>query len=141
MRSAGCCVNDVADRDFDQFVTRTANRPVTTGRISVTEALVVGAALALAAFGLGPGPQPRQRLVVIFGVGDRYFVPLRQTRGVHASGRLGNRIQHGHSHGVCGHQRGARPVGAGHRCVGAHRVVAAVKPVLGVGLRHRLRHG
>ncbi|MDP4862774.1 MAG: 4-hydroxybenzoate octaprenyltransferase [Burkholderiaceae bacterium] len=52
MRSAGCCVNDVADRDFDQFVTRTANRPVTTGRISVTEALVVGAALALAAFGL-----------------------------------------------------------------------------------------
>ena len=52
MRSAGCCVNDVADRDFDQFVTRTANRPVTTGRISVTEALTVGAALALAAFGL-----------------------------------------------------------------------------------------
>ena len=52
MRSAGCCVNDVADRDFDQFVTRTANRPVTTGRISVTEALMVGAALALAAFGL-----------------------------------------------------------------------------------------
>jgi 4-hydroxybenzoate polyprenyltransferase len=52
MRSAGCCVNDVADRDFDQFVTRTANRPVTTGRISVTEALVVGAGLALAAFGL-----------------------------------------------------------------------------------------
>ena len=52
MRSAGCCVNDVADRDFDQFVARTANRPVTTGRIGVKEALAVGAALALAAFGL-----------------------------------------------------------------------------------------
>ncbi|TFY97827.1 4-hydroxybenzoate octaprenyltransferase [Ramlibacter rhizophilus] len=52
MRSAGCCVNDVADRDFDRHVKRTAQRPVTTGRISVREALGVGAALALAAFAL-----------------------------------------------------------------------------------------
>lgn len=52
MRSAGCCVNDVADRDFDRHVKRTAQRPVTSGAISVTEALVVGAVLALAAFGL-----------------------------------------------------------------------------------------
>lgn len=52
MRSAGCCVNDVADRDFDRHVKRTANRPVTSGSISVTEALVVGAVLALAAFSL-----------------------------------------------------------------------------------------
>jgi 4-hydroxybenzoate polyprenyltransferase len=52
MRSAGCCVNDVADRDFDRHVKRTANRPVTTGAVSVREALALGAALALAAFGL-----------------------------------------------------------------------------------------
>ncbi|MDM0106776.1 4-hydroxybenzoate octaprenyltransferase [Variovorax sp. J22R24] len=52
MRSAGCCVNDVADRDFDRHVKRTAQRPVTSGAISVAEALVVGAVLALAAFGL-----------------------------------------------------------------------------------------
>lgn len=52
MRSAGCCVNDVADRDFDKHVKRTANRPVTSGRIGTREALVVGAVLALAAFGL-----------------------------------------------------------------------------------------
>src|SRR3954462_11227579 len=52
MRSAGCCVNDVADRDFDKHVKRTAQRPVTAGRISVKEALLLGAALALAAFGL-----------------------------------------------------------------------------------------
>jgi 4-hydroxybenzoate polyprenyltransferase len=52
MRSAGCCVNDVADRDFDRHVKRTAQRPVTSGAISVKEALAVGAALALAAFGL-----------------------------------------------------------------------------------------
>jgi 4-hydroxybenzoate polyprenyltransferase len=50
MRSAGCCANDVADRDFDRHVKRTAQRPVTSGRIGVKEALGVGAVLALAAF-------------------------------------------------------------------------------------------
>lgn len=52
MRSAGCCVNDVADRDFDKHVKRTAHRPVTRGAVSVKEALGVGAVLALCAFGL-----------------------------------------------------------------------------------------
>jgi len=52
MRSAGCCVNDVADREFDKHVKRTAQRPVTTGAVSVREALVLGAVLALLAFGL-----------------------------------------------------------------------------------------
>ena len=52
MRSAGCCVNDVADRDFDRHVKRTAQRPVTSGAVSVKEALLLGAALALAAFAL-----------------------------------------------------------------------------------------
>ena len=52
MRSAGCAVNDVADRDFDRHVKRTANRPVTRGAISVPEALALGMALALVAFAL-----------------------------------------------------------------------------------------
>jgi 4-hydroxybenzoate polyprenyltransferase len=52
MRSAGCCVNDVADRDFDKHVKRTAQRPVTRGAVSVKEALLLGALLALGAFGL-----------------------------------------------------------------------------------------
>jgi 4-hydroxybenzoate polyprenyltransferase len=52
MRSAGCCVNDVADREFDKHVKRTAQRPVTSGRISSREALAVGGVLAAAAFGL-----------------------------------------------------------------------------------------
>jgi 4-hydroxybenzoate polyprenyltransferase len=52
MRSAGCCINDVADRDFDRHVKRTAERPVTRGAVSVREALLVGAVLALGAFGL-----------------------------------------------------------------------------------------
>src|SRR6478609_5841130 len=48
MRSAGCCVNDVADREFDRHVKRTAQRPVTRGALSVKEALVLGALLAFA---------------------------------------------------------------------------------------------
>ena len=52
MRSAGCCVNDVVDRDFDRHVQRTAQRPVTRGAMSVKAALAVGAGLALLAFAL-----------------------------------------------------------------------------------------
>ena len=52
MRSAGCCINDVADRDFDRHVKRTAQRPVTSGAVSVREALTLGAVLALLAFAL-----------------------------------------------------------------------------------------
>ena len=52
MRSAGCCINDVADRAFDRHVKRTAQRPVTSGAVSPREALTVGAALALLAFTL-----------------------------------------------------------------------------------------
>ncbi|MES2949320.1 MAG: 4-hydroxybenzoate octaprenyltransferase [Pseudomonadota bacterium] len=52
MRSAGCCINDVADREFDKHVKRTAQRPVTRGAVSVREALGLGAVLALLAFGL-----------------------------------------------------------------------------------------
>ena len=52
MRSAGCCINDVADREFDKHVKRTANRPVTSGRVAPREALLVGGLLALAAFAL-----------------------------------------------------------------------------------------
>jgi 4-hydroxybenzoate polyprenyltransferase len=52
MRSAGCAVNDVADRDFDRHVKRTAQRPVTSGAVSPREALALGAVLALLAFAL-----------------------------------------------------------------------------------------
>jgi len=52
MRSAGCCINDVADRDFDRHVKRTAQRPVTRGALSPIDALMLGALLAAAAFAL-----------------------------------------------------------------------------------------
>jgi len=50
MRSAGCAINDYADRDFDPHVQRTQARPIAAGTIRPWEALVVAAALALAAF-------------------------------------------------------------------------------------------
>ena len=65
MRSAGCCLNDVADRDFDKHVKRTAERPVTSGRISVKEALTLGAVLALMAFGLVLTLRPETRTETI----------------------------------------------------------------------------
>jgi 4-hydroxybenzoate polyprenyltransferase len=50
MRSAGCVINDYADRDIDKHVKRTQNRPITSGQIAPKEALWLAAALALAAF-------------------------------------------------------------------------------------------
>ena len=52
MRSAGCAVNDYADRDFDPYVKRTRERPLAAREIAPWEALVVAATLAAAAFGL-----------------------------------------------------------------------------------------
>jgi 4-hydroxybenzoate polyprenyltransferase len=49
MRSAGCVVNDYADRDFDLHVERTANRPLTSGQVSGREALLLALALTLCA--------------------------------------------------------------------------------------------
>jgi len=52
MRSAGCVINDYADRDFDGKVERTRDRPLANGSIEPTEALVIFGALALVALGL-----------------------------------------------------------------------------------------
>jgi len=52
MRSAGCIINDYADRKVDKFVARTAHRPLTTGAISSRSALLLFALLLLLSFGL-----------------------------------------------------------------------------------------
>ena len=52
MRSAGCVINDYADRDFDPHVQRTRDRPLATGRVSAKEALGLFIVLCLLAFGL-----------------------------------------------------------------------------------------
>jgi 4-hydroxybenzoate polyprenyltransferase len=50
MRSAGCAINDYADRDIDGKVKRTTQRPLVTGKITAKEALIVFATLSLLAF-------------------------------------------------------------------------------------------
>lgn len=50
MRSAGCAINDYADRDFDAKVARTRDRPLATGQIKPVEALIVAVVLILASF-------------------------------------------------------------------------------------------
>lgn len=52
MRSAGCAINDFADRNFDKHVKRTAERPLTSGKIAAWEAVMIAAVLALLAFAL-----------------------------------------------------------------------------------------
>ncbi len=52
MRSAGCVINDYADRDFDKHVERTRERPLTAGRVTTKEALALFALLSLCSFGL-----------------------------------------------------------------------------------------
>lgn len=52
MRSAGCVINDYADRDFDPHVARTRHRPIATGRVTPKEALIVFSVLCLIAFAL-----------------------------------------------------------------------------------------
>ena len=52
MRSAGCVINDYADRDFDKHVERTKERPLTAGKVTTKEALALFAGLSLVAFAL-----------------------------------------------------------------------------------------
>ena len=52
MRSAGCAINDYADQEFDKHVKRTADRPLTSGKISSREALLIAALFALISFAL-----------------------------------------------------------------------------------------
>ncbi|MBL8342221.1 MAG: 4-hydroxybenzoate octaprenyltransferase [Rubrivivax sp.] len=76
MRSAGCCVNDVADREFDRHVKRTAQRPVTSGAVAVPEALAVGAVLTLAAFLLVLTTSPAAVLLSVAALGITVLYPF-----------------------------------------------------------------
>jgi 4-hydroxybenzoate polyprenyltransferase len=67
MRSAGCVINDYADRDFDPHVRRTAERPLAAGRVSPGEALVLFVSLGLAASVLALQLQPLAQLYAVGG--------------------------------------------------------------------------
>src|SRR5450631_278383 len=67
MRSAGCAINDYADRSFDPHVKRTQGRPLAAGRISTLEALVLFAALSLMALVLALQLNMYTLLYAVFG--------------------------------------------------------------------------
>ena len=68
MRSAGCVINDYADRNIDPLVARTKNRPLASGRVSSEEALLLAAGLSLIALGLVLSLN-RQTILWAFGGG------------------------------------------------------------------------
>jgi 4-hydroxybenzoate polyprenyltransferase len=76
MRSAGCAMNDFADRDFDRHVQRTQARPVTSGKISGKEALLVAAILALLAFLLIQPLNSYTKILSVFALAVTFIYPF-----------------------------------------------------------------
>jgi len=76
MRSAGCAMNDYADRDFDRHVQRTQARPVTSGKISGKEALLVAAILALIAFLLIQPLNTYTKILSVFAIAVAFVYPF-----------------------------------------------------------------
>ena len=66
-RSAGCVINDYADRDLDPRVERTKDRPLATGRVTPTEALLLFVALGLVAIWLALQLDPYAQLFAVAG--------------------------------------------------------------------------
>jgi 4-hydroxybenzoate polyprenyltransferase len=76
MRSAGCVINDFADRDWDRLVERTRHRPLTAGRVSSREALLLFAALSLLAALLLLFVNPLTRWLAVAGFGIATLYPF-----------------------------------------------------------------
>jgi 4-hydroxybenzoate polyprenyltransferase len=76
MRSAGCVINDLADRRFDRYVARTAERPLTTGRLSTAHAVVLFALLVILAACLLLFLNPLTRLMAMVGLVIAAVYPL-----------------------------------------------------------------
>jgi 4-hydroxybenzoate polyprenyltransferase len=76
MRSAGCVINDFADRDWDRYVTRTRDRPVTSGRVSEREALALFGVLSLAAALLLAFLNPLTRWLAVAGFAIATLYPF-----------------------------------------------------------------
>jgi len=70
MRSAGCIVNDIVDKDFDKKVKRTKTRPIASGKISVSSALVYVAVLCLCALSI---LVQFNNLTIVLGLGSMFF--------------------------------------------------------------------
>ena len=115
MRSAGCAINDWADRDFDGKVARTRDRPLAAGEIAPKEALAVGAALAACAFCFVLFLNRYRDPAVGRRAGDRRRLPVRQAVPAAAAARPEHRLQLRHSDGLCRDHATRCPGNAG-RC-------------------------
>lgn len=132
MRSAGCVVNDFADRNFDGAVERTKNRPFAKGLVSKIEALLFDRhVVSDGSFMLGAA-QPLYLADEPSGLVPGHHISLYQTLFPVAAVLFRTGIFVRHSHGLC---RRARP--------SAFRSVADVyrQCLMDVGLRHDLCHG
>lgn len=76
MRSAGCVLNDFADRNFDPYVERTRTRPIASGAVAPMEALTLFVALALVAIGLAAMLNPPARLLAIIAAALTVVYPF-----------------------------------------------------------------
>ena len=102
VRSAGCVINDFADRKIDPHVARTADRPLATGEVAPAEALLLFAALMLIALGL---VLTLNRLTVTFAVAgavDHGPLSVHEALLVDAAVRARRRLLVGRADGVRG---------------------------------------
>ncbi len=76
MRSAGCVLNDFADRKIDPYVERTRNRPIASGAVAPMEALTLFVALALIAIGLAAMLNRQAQLLAVIAAGLTVIYPF-----------------------------------------------------------------
>jgi 4-hydroxybenzoate polyprenyltransferase len=76
MRSAGCVLNDFADRNIDPYVERTRDRPIASGAVAPAEALTLFAALGLVAIGLAAMLNRPAQLLAVVGAGLTIVYPF-----------------------------------------------------------------
>ena len=76
MRSAGCVLNDFADRNIDPYVERTRTRPIASGAVAPAEALTLFVALALVAVGLAAMLNTPARILAVIGAGLTVLYPF-----------------------------------------------------------------
>ena len=76
MRSAGCVLNDYADRKIDPYVERTRTRPIASGAVTPTEALILFAALGLIAVGLAAMLNRQAQMLAIIAAALTVIYPF-----------------------------------------------------------------
>jgi len=104
MRSAGCAINDYADRDIDLLVARTKDRPLTSGKISSKEALSVFGRFSLDFFLLGFTAQHQHHFIINCCGNSCDKLPLYEALSSLSSSAFRRSIRLGNPYGIHGNQ-------------------------------------